>query len=601
MRYFPTESPKERKRSKKDHTAIRVSFIAVFLNRYIFLLILPSLLFAGNVSGQQSTISDADRQRLARAFAEIDASLKASGPETGPGCSYAAAKRGQVLFSRSYGMAELEHDVPVTEKTVFNAASVAKQFTAAAILLLVQDGKLQLSDDARKYLPEMPNYGTPITIRNLLNHTSGLREWSTVEELSGRPLFWRFHENADVLQVASRQNSLNHAPGERLSYTNTGYILLAIILERVSGKSLAEFTSERLFKPYGMKLTRWTNDLRQVVKHRATGYYKPAVQTGDSPYVRAVLTIGNVYGSGGLLTTVGDLLLWNNVLDSGRLGGFITNELQRKTVLNDGRSVSYGAGLYLLNYKDHEWIWHSGGTNGFRSTLDRFPQSGLSIAVLCNSDHAQARLISSKIADALLPETVSQPEPTKTENLIALTTEQLARFTGLFIIEQTGFPVMITAENGKLVVDKEPMETVNENLFRSPGPWGELVFKTPDLAERVVKTEPDGLQTLRRVNGTIPLEKQLAEFTGRYISDEAEGSYTIVVDKDTLMLKGSDLNGRKFGPSFSIRPIARDLFQISNRMIRFNRDPEGKVTSFDFTTERVRALRFNRLQPRLGT
>src|SRR5215216_3054089 len=189
---------------------------------------LPCFLLAGTTARSQTSPSTAE-PRLAQALKEIDSSLKGWGPETGPGCIYAAAKDGRTLFSRAYGMADLEHDVPITAGSVFNAASIAKQFTAAAILLLVQDGKLRLDDDIRKYMPEMPDYSTPITIRHLLNHTSGLREWNDLEELSGRPPHWRFYDNADVLKIASRQRSLNHAPGERWAYTNTGYILLAII------------------------------------------------------------------------------------------------------------------------------------------------------------------------------------------------------------------------------------------------------------------------------------------------------------------------------------------------------------------------------------
>jgi hypothetical protein len=304
--------------------------------------------------------------------------------------------------------------------------------------------------------------------------------------------------------------------------------------------------------------------------------------------------IGNTYGSGGLLTTASDLLTWNEALDSGRLGSFVTTELQRKAVLNGGRSIDYGGGLDIRRYNGQDWFEHGGSIPGFKSTLERFPQSRLSIAVLCNNDDAQPRLISGKIAEALVP-AESQPETAKTGAALTLTPEQLAARTGLFIIEQTGFPVVITADKGRLVVDKEPpMETISENRFRSPGPWGELVFKTPDLAERVVKTQPDGLQTLRRIDATIPAEAQLSEFTGRYNSDEAEGSYSIVLEKGALVMTGSDLQSREIGRPIPISPVARDLFQMPGVMIRFNRGPDGKVNSFDLTTERVRALRFHR-------
>ncbi|MDQ3917608.1 MAG: beta-lactamase family protein, partial [Acidobacteriota bacterium] len=297
------------------------------------------------IAGIAQTPPPAAEPRLEQAFKDIDALLKEWAPGVGPGCVYAAARDGRTLFTRTYGMADLEHDVPVTAESVFNVGSVSKQFTAAAALLLVQDGKLRLDDDIRKYLPEMPDYGRPITIRHLLNHTSGLREWTQLESLSGRPLNWHAYRNADVLKIAARQRGLNHAPGDRYSYTNTGYVLLAIIVERVSGSSLPEFTRERLFKPLGMNSTGWDDDPRRIVKHRANGYRKAASKSGAPVYAKAesVSGVGNTYGSASLLTTVGDLLIWNDALDSGSLGAFVTTELQRKGVLNDGRTISYGA------------------------------------------------------------------------------------------------------------------------------------------------------------------------------------------------------------------------------------------------------------------
>lgn len=558
---------------------------------------LPCFVLAGIATCAQSTSSAAE-PRLEQASKDIEALLKEWAPETGPGCVYAAAKDGRTLFTRTYGMADLEHDVPITAESVFNVGSVSKQFTAAAALLLAQDGKLRLDDDIRKYLPEMPDYGRPITIRHLLNHTSGLREWTQLEPLSGRPLNWHAYRNADVLKIAARQRSLNHAPGDRYSYTNTGYVLLAIIVERVSGSSLPEFTRERLFKPLGMNSTGWDDNPRRIVKHRANGYRKAVSKSGAPAYVKAETEsgVGNTYGSASLLTTAGDLLIWNNALDAGSLGAFVTTELQRKGVLNDGRTISYGAGLTILNENGQDIILHDGGLPGFKSILARFPRSRFSNVVLCNSDEAQPILISRKIAFALQPASFSRPEPAaKTDSGVTLTPQQLAVRTGVFIIEQTGYPVVITADNGHLVVDKELMETISETHFRS-GAWGELVFKTPDVVERIIdeKTGRGEVQTLRRLDATIPDEAQLSEFTGRYTSDEADGSYSVVVEKGALMLKGSDLFGRQVGPSFPVSPVARDLFRTPGVILRFNRGQEGKVNSLDLTNNRIRALRFYR-------
>jgi CubicO group peptidase (beta-lactamase class C family) len=554
------------------------------------LIILTCLLLQSTPVRSQN-LPPTEDQRLSQALKNVDAILKEWGPETGPGCAYAAARDGHTLFARAYGMADLEHNVPLTPQSVFDASSIAKQFTAAAILLLVQDGKLRLNDDIRKYLPEMPDYGTPITIRHVLNHTSGLRDWIGVEELAGHTQPRRYYNNSDVLEIAARQENLNFTPGQRWAYTNTGYILLAIIVRRVSGSSLAEFTRERLFKPLGMDSTQWSDDSRRIVKNRAIGYQRADRQKVDSGYIKPVpMGIGDQYGSGGLLTTVSDLLIWNEALDAGRLGPFVTGELQRRGVLNDGRVLGYGAGLFLPKYKGHAAVWHGGDLAGYRAELERFPESHLSIAVLCNSDEIRPRRISLSIADALLPASDLRTEPVKTENAaFTLTPERASRLAGVFIVEETGFPLVISADKGRLIVQGESLETISENRFHSKH-WGDLNFKTPDLAERNIQPELEGPETLRRIDSTLPTEAQLPEFAGVYTSDEAQSAFEIVVEKGALGLKRP---GSK-SPAQPLKPVARDLFEIAGLPVRFNRGPDGKINSFDFTSDRVRALRFYR-------
>lgn len=222
-----------------------------------------------------------------------------------PGCAIGVERAGHPAIIRAYGSADLEHGVPNTVDTIFEAGSVSKQFTAATVLLLVQDGKLSLGDNVRKFIPELPDYGQPITIGELLGHTSGLRDWRSIEVFAGWPPGDRLYGLADALRVATRQATLNYPPGTAWSYTNTGYDLLAIIVQRVSGKSLADLSRERLFVPLGMAHSSWRDDFRRIVSGRAIAY--DPVAGGyheDMPFE-------NGYGPGGLLTTVGDLLIWN--------------------------------------------------------------------------------------------------------------------------------------------------------------------------------------------------------------------------------------------------------------------------------------------------
>ena len=209
------------------------------------------------------------------------------------------------MLLKAYGMADLEHDVRNTPDTIFEAGSVSKQFTAMAVQLLASEGKLSLDDPVRKYIPELPDYGKPLTIRHMLSHTSGLRDWGSVESIAGWPRTTREYTHAHVLDIVSRQKSLNFDPGTKWSYSNTGFNLAAIIVSRVSGMSFAEFSKQRIFAPLGMTHTSWRDDHTRIVKGRAIAY------SLDNGEYHIEMPFENVHGNGGLLTTVGDLLMWN--------------------------------------------------------------------------------------------------------------------------------------------------------------------------------------------------------------------------------------------------------------------------------------------------
>ncbi len=221
-----------------------------------------------------------------------------------PGCGVGVSIKGRSVLERAYGMADLEHAVKNAPDTIFEAGSVSKQFTAAAVLLLAREGMLSLDDPVRKHIPELPDYGVPLTIRHMLTHTSGLRDWGNVAGIAGWPRTTRVHTHAHVLDIVSRQRSLNFPPGTRYSYSNTGYNLAAIIVSRVSGESFAEFSQKRIFEPLGMTRTSWRDDYTRIVRGRAIAY-----SDGRDGF-RLNMPFENVHGNGGLLTTVGDLLRW---------------------------------------------------------------------------------------------------------------------------------------------------------------------------------------------------------------------------------------------------------------------------------------------------
>lgn len=322
-----------------------------------------------------------------------------------PGCALGVAAAGGPPLLRFYGSADLEHDVPIREDTVFEAGSVSKQFTAASILLLVQQGKLALSDDVRRYLPELPDYGAPITIDQLLSHTSGLRDWGEVEALAGWPRTSRAYTPADVLAITVRQKSLNYPPGTAYSYTNTGFNLLALIVERLSGQTLARFSQEHLFTPLGLTHTSWRDDFRRIVKGRAVAY--EALAAGR---YQQLMPFEDTYGHGGLLTTVGDLLKWNDALTRGALGGPLSAALAQPAALNDGTPIGYGRGLFVGAWRGTpEWS-HSGATAAYRAWLGRYPQAQLSIALLCNTTDADTTALAHAVADLYLPLQAAGPK-----------------------------------------------------------------------------------------------------------------------------------------------------------------------------------------------
>jgi CubicO group peptidase (beta-lactamase class C family) len=336
-------------------------------------------------------------QQPADLASHVDAVFAHWDSDESAGCAAGITRDGRPVLAHAYGMADLEHGVPNTPSTIFEAGSVSKQFTAAAIVLLALDGALALDDDVRRHVPELPEYGQTITIRHLLTHTSGLRDWGSVAAIGGWGRGERTHTHDHVLDILSRQRALNFTPGTEYSYSNSGYNLLAVIVDRVSGMPFAEFSRTRIFEPLGLHDTQWRDDYRRIVKGRSSAY---ATRNGrwliDRP-------IENVHGNGGLLTTVDDLLKWNEALAAGALGGqpFI-DMMHQRGVLNDGRSIDYAAGLFVGTLDDVREISHTGSTAGYRAFLARYPDQRIGVAVLCNAGNVSPGTIGRSVARIVL-------------------------------------------------------------------------------------------------------------------------------------------------------------------------------------------------------
>jgi CubicO group peptidase (beta-lactamase class C family) len=298
-----------------------------------------------------------------------------------PGCELAISRNGQLIYSKVWGLADLEHHISLTTTSPTEAGSVSKQFTAAAILLLQQQGKLSLDDDVRKYVPELPDYGKIIRLRHMMHHSSGIRDWGSIAAIAGWPRTTKTYSNADALDIICRQQALNNTPNDTFIYSNSNYNLFAIIVQRVSGMSLADFTKKYIFLPAGMTHTSWRDDHKRIVPDRAIAY----ALTKDSTY-ETNMPNEDVYGNGGLLTTAEDLLKWNSFYLNKNLGGpeFLNQQLATEN-LNNGQPNHYGAGLFINRLFSQPFINHTGATASYRAYLGTFPESNWSIAWLSNT------------------------------------------------------------------------------------------------------------------------------------------------------------------------------------------------------------------------
>ncbi|HWX67653.1 MAG TPA: serine hydrolase domain-containing protein [Rhodanobacter sp.] len=511
---------------------------------------------------------------------KIDAVFARIGSADVTGCAVGVQADDSAPVRRAFGMADLEHAVPIGIDTVFEAGSVSKQFTAAATLILVSEGRLSLDDDVRKYLPELPDYGHRITIAELLGHTSGLRDWGDIEAIAGWPRTERVYDMADVLHVATRQRALNFDPGTAWSYTNTGYNLLALIVHRVSGSTFVDFTRKHLFVPLGMTNTQWRDDFRRVVRDRAIAYHR----VSDEVYEQ-MMPLENTYGHGGLLTTVGDLLIWNKALDDGRLGTFVTTALQTRTLLSDGRPTVYARGLFMRSDHGMREIFHDGATAGYRAWLGRYPDQHLSIAILCNADDAPTSNYAQALVDRFLPK--AKPEQT------SFTSTPPVSLAGLYASERDGAPLRLTFHDNRVQTDT--------GLTVLAGPGGIFAFERADGA--IVTTGavlPGGRLRLDsagdatvyvRTGAYAPTPADLARIAGHFHNDEVPVTYQIsaVAGGLSVIAEGRPGKSRLFVPAYS------DAFISDAMLLRLVRSSDGSVTGIRISDDRVWNLPFDRL------
>ena len=493
-----------------------------------------------------------------------------------PGCAVGIAQGGKVLLTRGYGMADIAGARPILPGTILESGSVAKQFTAAAIMLLVNDGKLRLDDDARTVLPELPVYGRTITFRHLLTHTSGLREWSNLVAWQGWPRGTRVHTQSDVFELITHQRALNYPVGDYYSYTNSGFLLLRTVVERVSGMSFVQFTTQRIFVPLGLTNTQWRDDFTRIVPGLAQAYSRrPDGLHIDMPN-------DNVIAAGGLLTTVSDWLLWNDHLTKKTLGAGVVDSLTRRMTLTSGLEIAYALGLTVNDYRGLREISHSGSTAGYGTYLARYPeQNDLSIAVMCNVAGAGATGLTHALVDAMVPGLARATAP----DTVRTDAAAIARLAGIYRDTRTNTVTVLDTARGRLRRDGgTAFLPLRDGSYQMGGT--RVRFTTAAGGQPVSLRVPtsDGdtvVHAFMAAERWKPSAAELVSIAGRYRNDEIGVTFTVGIAGDRVTVSP------RVGVADTLAATYRDAFGDSEETVWFVRDKQGRVSAMHFGSGRA--------------
>jgi CubicO group peptidase (beta-lactamase class C family) len=527
-------------------------------------------------------ITVASAQSWADTVAKIEQAFARYKPAN-PGAMLAISRNNEVIFSKAWGIADLEHAIPLTTTSPCEAGSVSKQFTAAAILLLEQQGKLSLNDDIRKYFPELPNYGHTITLQHMLHHTSGLKDWGSLFALTGWPRQSRTYSNEDAAHIVSLQKSLNFKPGNEYSYSNSNYVLFALLVQKASGQSLEDFTKKYFFEPAGMTHTQWRSNFMKVVPGRAFAYAKEGQEYFTD------LPNEYVYGAGGLLTTAEDLLAWNRFYLNGKL--FTPSLLSKQlecTPLNNGRKNNYAAGLIIDSINGWPVIEHNGATASYRCNLQHLVAQNISIAFLSNTSEFDASPFN--LAQAIV--TIFAPDnrqPVVKNNItpFTLSAEKQAAYAGWYRNERDGASLKLWMADGKLRGRNSILTPLSATTFAA-STGNTIDFFSPQKL-RVITPGGDSI-LFTAMDSSSTNKTNQKEFTGNYYSDEVM-AYAELVEKD-----GKLVFKQRPSTEIPLTPSYKDGFDTPQGPVYFERDKKGKLFLFKISVSRARNVVFKKVK-----
>jgi len=548
------------------------------------LLIALSLLIAPGASAQ---ISDIQLQKIDSLF------LNWNKPNH-PGGAVGIMQNGKTVFSKAYGLASLEYLAPNSTSTIFNIASISKQFTAMGIVILQEQGKLSVDDDIRKHLPELPDFGETITIRHMLHHTSGLRSLHALLALAG----WRGDDartNEDINRFMLKQQDLNFKPGDEYLYCNTGYLLMVNIIEKVTGEDFPKWMKESVFQPLGMINTYVEDNYSRVVSNNATSYYP-----GENNELDRAIEYWGYVGSGNIHSTTDDMLKWlenfNNPQPSWKAH---FNRLQTIDKLNNGRENPYAFGVIIRDYNGIKSIGHGGSIGGFESEIITYPQEKLNIAILTNfsssSPDQKLDMITKIIFGNKKDNESITSDPIKT---LKLSKKVLSQYEGSYWNNESNYSRKIYLKNDTLRYFRSenresPIVPIEPNEFQMLGVKSDVKVKF-DLRENEpvmsVTIENDEPILAKAYFPNDPNKEELSSYVGEFYSPELETTYIISLENDTLSCHNS-----RHG-DFKMKRIKQDILEGDWPMLiaKYQRDEEGNINGILVSNGRVRNLWFKK-------
>lgn len=534
-------------------------------------------------------LSSADKAKIDKVLALDE--------ENGPGYAVALYRNGKVVYAMGFGMADIEHKVPITSQTRFDIGSTSKQFTAASLVLLAQDGKLSLDDPIRKYLPEMPSYGDSITIRHMLNHTSGLRDYLGLMAMAGYDID-DVTTAEDALRIIARQTGLDFPIGTEHAYSNTGYFLASIIVQRVSGKTLRQFAQERIFNPLGMTSTSYVDDHTLILPNRAVGY----TNGEDDEYHRAVSN-WEQNGDGGVFTTVEDLVRWDENFYSPKVGGAgLPAELQHWGRLKNGDTLDYAEGLMRGTMGTFKVVLHGGAWGGYRAQLLRIPSEHVSVAVLANLDRTSPDEIARKVLGVIYGEEAVKRRAPKTADVqpVVFKPEQFDSYSGEFEMDDSpDFKVTFTREGDHYYTQatgqrRVEMIPLSDSTFRLKDLPATIIFhRSSDGPVNTITLEQGGSYTAQRVGSVKETPRPLTAYVGTYYSRELDSRFTLAIEEGKLVAHHARLATATLTQGHNDR-FGADQWYLGQ--LQFEVDPSGTATAMLVTAGRSQKMRFDRVK-----